>query len=87
MKQGDKSGVCGMASASPPGQTCFFAKLERVMGFEPTTCRLATDGSTAELRPQKPFYRHAEKFPLYVLTENLEQVGRFELPYSWLATK
>lgn len=28
------------------------------MGFEPTTCRLATDGSTAELRPQKALSGH-----------------------------
>lgn len=58
MKQAMEVGVCQVAQASRPGRTCFLAKLERAMGFEPTTCRLATDGSTAELRPQKALSGH-----------------------------
>ena len=81
MKQAMEVEVCQVAQASRPGQTCFLAKLERAMGFEPTTCRLATDGSTAELHPQKKRFR-AIRCPSYSPPEVIGPDGASYLPNS-----
>lgn len=56
MKQAMEVEVCQVAQASRPGQTCFLAKLERMIGLEPMTCALATRCSTTELHPRRITY-------------------------------
>ena len=78
-EKGDRSGVCQVASASRPGRTCFFARVERAGGLEPPTSSLATKYSTAELCPHEKRFR-ANPLPV-VLAAGVQSSGRGLLPF------